>query len=341
MPQKESVFEELSSNDFAKIKANAETRHYSKDDTIFSEGDSVDYIYFIESGRVSIRIQKFTEQEEICSLGPSEYFGEMAVFYRDRRTATAIAASDSALLRVDKNTFLEIVRNDESIGANISKILSKRNEELILKEKLIESTGIKGKTFHVSIKGDPSIRESTFTRERYESIVDKVLPELSPMLIELLLNRCVYEIFIHFNSGEIRVSSVFNPFSEEIHQANKLTDEAYIDRHFPKIAYQEKVEIIKRYFGSMANEQHYLALDDRFKTAHGNYYKNWEPVPPEEIRDVLSSLSVLRSLEDFYLRNFTISMTREAMRMQFNCDGTHFVSADDYRKFLQQNLISE
>lgn len=341
MPQEESVFEELSSNDLAKIRSKAETRHYSKGDTIFSEGDSVDYIYFIESGRVSIQIQKFTAQEEICSLGPSEYFGEMAVFYKDRRTATAIAASDVTLGCIDKNSFLQIVRNDESIGANINKVLAKRNEELILKEKLIESTGIKGKTFHVSIKGDPSMRESTFTRERYESMVDKILPQLSPMLIELLLNRCAYEIFIHFNSGEIRVSSVFNPFSEDIHQANKLTDEGYIDRHFPKIDYQEKVEIIKRYFSSMASDEHYLDLPDQFKAAHGNYYKNWEPVPPKEIKDVLSSLSVLRTLEDFYLRNFTISMTRDAIRMQFNCDGTHFVSAEDYRKFLQQNLISE
>jgi hypothetical protein len=31
-------------------------------------------------------------------------------------------------------------------------------------------------------------------------------------------------------------------------------------------------------------------------------------------------------------------MTRDAIRMQFNCDGTHIVSAEDYQQFLQDNL---
>lgn len=340
MPQNESVFEALSQEELAEIKDNATARHYRQGDIIFSEGDPVDYIYFIESGQVSIQIQKFTTQEEICSLGPSQYFGEMAVFYKDRRTATAVAATDAVLLSIDKATFLQMLQSHEAIGDNINKALARRNEELMLKEKLVASTGIQDKSLHVSIKGDPSMRESTFTRQRYESPVDKVLPQLSAALAELLLQRCIYEIFLHFNSGEVHVSSVFNPFVQEIHPANRLVDESYVDRHFPKISYEDKTEIIRFFYTSLSKQGSLQDLPGQFRQVHLKYYQDWQPVVPAEIEGVLSGLVDLRKLEDFYLRNVTISMTRDAIRMQFNCDGTHIVSSDDYKKFLQQNLIS-
>lgn len=52
----------------------------------------------------------------------------------------------------------------------------------------------------------------------------------------------------------------------------------------------------------------------------------------------MSQLAKLRSIQSFYLRNFSISMIQDAIRMQFNCDGTHIVSAEDYQNFLRDNL---
>jgi hypothetical protein len=88
MSQTGPVFQELTVEDFDKIKSMAVRQECKKGERIFSEGDTADYIYFIESGRVSIFIQKFTVQEEIGVLGPGEYFGEMAFFYKDKRTAS-------------------------------------------------------------------------------------------------------------------------------------------------------------------------------------------------------------------------------------------------------------
>ncbi len=59
-------------------------------------------------------------------------------------------------------------------------------------------------------------------------------------------NRCIYQVFIGFNNDEVITSSIFNPFGEEIHQANKLVSETYIDRQFPKVAYEEKTQMLKR-----------------------------------------------------------------------------------------------
>lgn len=52
-------------------------------------------------------------------------------------------------------------------------------------------------------------------------------------------------------------------------------------------------------------------------------------------------LATLRTIPNFYLRNFAIRLTRDAVRMQFNCDGTHIVSAEDYPRFLEENRVAE
>lgn len=69
-----------------------------------------------------------------------------------------------------------------------------------------------------------------------------------------------------------------------------------------------------------------------------SYYDGWRPVPLEDLRNTIASLPTLRSIENFYLRNVTISAVHPAIHMQFNCDGTHIVGPKDYERFLQENL---
>jgi CRP-like cAMP-binding protein len=103
MPDKESAFHDLTADDFDKIRALASPKRFRKDELVFSEGDVADNIYFIESGKVSVRIQKFADQEEIATLGPGEYFGEMAFFDNGKRNASIIALTDANLLSVSSS----------------------------------------------------------------------------------------------------------------------------------------------------------------------------------------------------------------------------------------------
>ena len=122
MSQADHIFQELTAGDFNKIRSLAERQEFKEGQLIFSEGDTADYIYFIESGRISISVQKFTAREEIGMLGPGEYFGEMAFFYKDKRTASATALTDSTVLRVGKNVFLELINSDAAVASKVKKL---------------------------------------------------------------------------------------------------------------------------------------------------------------------------------------------------------------------------
>jgi len=328
----------LSISDLEKIRSRAGKKLIKAGECVFSEGDEADYIYFIESGKVSIYIEKFAVKEEIHTLGPGDCFGEMAVFLNGKRTASAATVEDTVFMSVAKRDFLDLLQSDQEIADNINALRIKRSEELVLKETLISSVGVNAKHLHVSIKGDPSLRETALFRERYESAVDKVLPLLVPRLEELLLRRCVLQVFIGFNSGEIRTVSLLNPLCEEIHQVRKLLDEVYLDRHFPRIDYVQKADTVRQLYGAIKESPWFASLPSQQIKLWDSYYQSWNPIAPDEITGTVSRLPVLRSIQNYYLRNITISMIRDIIHMQFNCDGTHIVSAVDYERFLQENL---
>lgn len=333
-----SFFNDLSESDIVEVRAHSELKHYDKDEVIFREGDPVDHFFIIDSGRVSIYLRRAGRDEALCDLESGEYFGEMAIFNRDRRAASARAASDTALICVDKDWFLEFVEARPEVSERISALLERRNEELVLTESLIDSTGIDSTRLHVSIKGDPSMRESAFSRERYESVVDRHLEQLQPVLEELLIERSIYRLFLNFGSGELRTCSIFDPFIEEIHTADKLVLKSYVDRHFPVIAYEEKSSMVKSIYDFIRGDTHFNSLPRHWKKIYAETKGDWKPVRKEEISAVIARLGTLRAMPNFYIRNFSISMIKDAIRMQFNCDGTHIVNAQDYQRFLEENL---
>ncbi|MFK5913643.1 MAG: cyclic nucleotide-binding domain-containing protein [Woeseiaceae bacterium] len=333
-----SILSELTADEFQKIRSFSNEKLFQANELLFSEGDASDSIYFIESGKVSIYIDKFNTKEELKVLGAGMYFGEMAVFNNNTRTASAITLEETTLNILSKDDFLKWMSSEQDISLKINDLLKARNEELVLKEKLIDITDMKDRNMHIGIKGDPSLRESAMTRERYVSVVDNILPQLVPKLEDMLLNRCVYKIYLGFNNGEVRISTMLDPFSEEFHPAIRLVDDVYIERHFPKMDYKKKTAMIKMFYNRINGDSYFDGLPAHLNKGFTRYFENWEALSPEQITRCVSRLAQLREIPDFYVRNITISIVKDAIHMQFNCDGAHIVSLYGYEKFLEDNL---
>jgi len=333
-----SILSDLTTEEFQKIRSFSQTQTFQANEQLFAEGDISDSIYFIENGKVSIYIDKFNSKEELEVLGEGACFGEMAVFNNDTRTASATTLEETILNVISKDSFLKLLSTEENISQKIHDLLKARNEELVLTEKLIDLDNIKDKNRHIGIKGDPSLRESAMTRERYVSVVDNILGELVPKLEDMLLNRCVYKIYIGFNNGEVRVSTIFDPFSDEFHPAIRLVDDVYIERHFPKIAYDRKAKMVQKIYNKIQDDSYFDELPSHLNKGFTRYFDNWKPLSREEITRCVSRLTQLREIPDFYVRNITISIIKDAIHMQFNCDGAHIVSIYGYEKFLEDNL---
>jgi hypothetical protein len=211
-------------------------------------------------------------------------------------------------------------------------------EEMILKESIISAAGLSPNQIQIGIKGDPSIRESVLMRKRYTSKVDTVFEELEPLLEDLMLNRGIYRIFIGFNSGEVRTNSIFDPLRQEVHDAEKLSDAKYIERQFPRIEYTEKIKLMRDLYATLRASKQYKAIPTYWQNILNRRSDKWQPLEPDNISGILSAVTKLREIEEYYLRNITICIVQGIVRMQFNCDGTQIIDAHNFRTFLEENL---
>ena len=211
-------------------------------------------------------------------------------------------------------------------------------EELVLRESIVSATGLNEGSVQIGIKGDPSLRETSPDRKKYESPVDEVMDDLALNLEDILLNRSTYRVFIGFNSGEIRTHSIFDPLRQEIHSAEKLADKAYIQRHFPEISFEDKIQAMRDIYGGIQRSKWFDRFPGYWKNIFIKRHKSWEPMTKDEIHTIMSTLKIMRNLPDFYLRNITICIVQDMVRMQFNCDGTQIISAENYQKFIEENM---
>ncbi len=211
-------------------------------------------------------------------------------------------------------------------------------EELILQESIVSAAGLNSEQVLIGIKGDPSLRESAPLRKRYDSKVDNLFDQLEPNLEDIMINRGIYRIFVGFNSGEIRTNSVFDPLRQEIHDAEKISDKNYIDRHFPKIRYEDKIALMRELYSALRTSEHYQQIPNYWQNILNRRSKSWRPLEVENIPNILSTVRKLRDLDEYYLRNITICIVQGIVRMQFNCDGTQIIDAHNFKHFLEENV---
>lgn len=211
-------------------------------------------------------------------------------------------------------------------------------EELVLKESIVSATGLRANSIQVGIKGDPSLRETAPMRAKYRNVMDELLGDIEPRLADLLLNRGTYRLYIGFNSAEIRTHSIFDPLREETHAAEKFVDQDYVERHFPSLPYADKVSAMRDLYAGLMRSTVFERLPSYWQSIIQKRHAAWEPMSWDMIPNVMSTLKVLRDMPDYYLRNVTVCIVQDLVRMNFNCDGTQLVSAGNFKKFLEDNF---
>jgi len=93
---------------------------------VFREGDTGADMFIIESGQVDI-VRKARGDEPVASLGPGDFFGEMAMLEDQPRFAGAIARSDVRALRIERSAFTDMLKQNVEIAVRIMRKLAARH----------------------------------------------------------------------------------------------------------------------------------------------------------------------------------------------------------------------
>ena len=149
------------------------------------------------------------------------------------------------------------------------------------------------------VKGDPAIRSLLFQQTRVESPMDLNIEQALVILEEMLTQRGVFQMLIHFSSSQATIWMSDDPFRYRILDIDALTDPD-ICLVYPSQSYPTEALI-----------------------------------PSEHISSILDTFKKLRMAdENIYIRSASINLYNGMISLTFSCDGTHYMPYDE---FLQKN----
>jgi CRP-like cAMP-binding protein len=107
-------------------------------ETIVRQGEIGNCMYVIQQGRVEVVREQATGPVRLAILETGDFFGEMAIFDHESRSATVRSLGESRVLTVDRRTFFRRIQDDPSLAFRIVKGMSRRIRDL--DEKLAKSS---------------------------------------------------------------------------------------------------------------------------------------------------------------------------------------------------------
>jgi len=97
----------------AKANGGRSIASYSRNESIFTQGDAADSIFYIQDGKVKLTVVSRQGKEAVVAiLGPTDFFGEGCLAGQLVRMATAVAMSACSVMRLAKREMIRVLREE-------------------------------------------------------------------------------------------------------------------------------------------------------------------------------------------------------------------------------------
>src|SRR4051794_5550211 len=90
------------------------------------QGAPADKFVIVVEGEVEVSREGESGSERVTTLGPGDFFGEVAILVDTPRTATLTAATDATLLTMDHDQFRNVVGQSLGVAADFDRIVRER-----------------------------------------------------------------------------------------------------------------------------------------------------------------------------------------------------------------------
>src|SRR5215472_4059531 len=123
MISKVPLFAELDAAEISDVMELLRAQVAETGEIIVREGDDAHSMYFIAAGEVEIALKG---KKEPLRLGAGQFFGEVAVLRRARRSATVVALARTNLLVLDAHDLHALMQRDPRVAERIEDVVEKR-----------------------------------------------------------------------------------------------------------------------------------------------------------------------------------------------------------------------
>jgi len=101
----------------AKVGEGRRIAKHRDGETIFSQGDPADAVFYIQKGKVKVTVVSEQGKEAVVAiLGADQFFGEGCLAGQTQRIATVTAMTDSVIMRLEKAAIVEVIHEQPAFS---------------------------------------------------------------------------------------------------------------------------------------------------------------------------------------------------------------------------------
>lgn len=121
-----SFFNGIAPADLADLAQTLGIRHYRAGELVFRQGDRGFTMYIVLKGQVNIYLPASPDNLPLQTIYPGEYFGELALFDNEPRSASALAMTPLTLLELTQDGLIAFIEKRPHIALTLLSTLANR-----------------------------------------------------------------------------------------------------------------------------------------------------------------------------------------------------------------------
>ncbi len=111
-----------------KLSVGKTSRDYLVNESVFSQGDPADAVFYVQSGKVKLTVVSKSGKEAVVAILPQDsFFGEGCLAGQPLRMATASTEQKSTVIRVEKQAMVDLLHKDPEFAERFLAYMLSRN----------------------------------------------------------------------------------------------------------------------------------------------------------------------------------------------------------------------
>ena len=124
------IFAPLSSDEITMLAQAAVSHIFAPSETVIRAGDPGSSMFVVHKGRVRVQVSENGRSRTVATLNEGDFFGEMALFTGEPRTANVLALEETEVLEIGHSAMKRVFDTNPDLVESLSHIMSERRQGL-------------------------------------------------------------------------------------------------------------------------------------------------------------------------------------------------------------------
>ena len=124
------IFAPLNADELSQLVCASRSHTYAPGETIIRAGEQGDSMFIVHHGNVAIQVNDNGQPRTVATLGEGDFFGEMALFTGEPRSAHVVAAEETEVLEIGREAMKSVFDSNPHLAETLGQTIAHRRAGL-------------------------------------------------------------------------------------------------------------------------------------------------------------------------------------------------------------------